>query len=110
LKYINDSSGHLTGDFLIKDVSNFFNDTFSKDCTIVRNGGDEFIILIKEIEDIHLKMLFSIEEYNKTNNMPIVLSSGFSYSSSSKDILDLLSEADKNMYKNKYEKRDATIT
>ena len=111
LKYINDSSGHLTGDLLIKNVSNFFKDTFSENCVIIRNGGDEFIILItkttfKELKDIHLKMLFSIEEYNKTNAMPIVLSSGFAYSSSSKDILDLLSEADKNMYKNKYEKRD----
>lgn len=114
LKYINDSTGHITGDFLIKNVSNFFKDTFSINCTIVRNGGDEFIILItnatfKEVKDMHLKMLFSIEDYNRTNDMPIELSSGFAYSSSSKDILNLLSEADKNMYKNKYEKRDMAI-
>jgi len=111
LKYINDGLGHSSGDLLIKNVSNFFNNTFNENCTIVRNGGDEFIILItnasfKEAKDKHSKMLCSIKEYNRTNEMPIELSSGFAFSSSSKNILELLSQADKNMYKNKYEKRE----
>ncbi|MCB2313924.1 diguanylate cyclase [Clostridium tagluense] len=110
LKYINDSFGHAKGDMLLNCVSRFFNTIFYKDSRVVRNGGDEFIILIyntslKEAEDMYSKMLSSIEEYNKTNKMPIPLSSGFSYSSSSNTILELLSQSDKNMYKNKYEKK-----
>jgi diguanylate cyclase (GGDEF)-like protein/PAS domain S-box-containing protein len=110
LKYINDSLGHSEGDILLKSVSKFFTTIFPKDSSVVRNGGDEFIILIsnvslKEAEDLYSKMLSSIEEYNKTNEMPIPLSSGFAYSSSSKRIIDLLSRADKNMYKNKCEKK-----
>ena len=111
LKYINDSLGHSTGDLLIKNVSDFFRNTFSENCTLVRNGGDEFIILItktslSEAKGMNSKMQCEIEEYNMTNEMPIELSSGFAYSSSSVDILELLSKADKNMYKNKYEKRE----
>lgn len=111
LKYINDSLGHSTGDLLIKKVSNFFRGTFSENCILVRNGGDEFIILIpktslKEAKEMYSRMLCAIEDYNITNEMTIELSSGFAYSSSSKDILELLSKADKYMYKNKYEKRE----
>ena len=29
------------------------------------------ILSFKEVEDMHLKMLFAIEEYNKINEMPI---------------------------------------
>lgn len=110
LKYVNDTLGHHTGDLLIQDVSSFFLDTFSKDHIIVRNGGDEFLILmpnisLKDAEKMYSKMLNLIEVYNKTNTMPIELSSGFSYSSSSKNILEHLNRADKNMYKNKYERR-----
>ncbi|SHK36622.1 PAS domain S-box-containing protein/diguanylate cyclase (GGDEF) domain-containing protein [Clostridium cavendishii DSM 21758] len=110
LKYINDTLGHSSGDLLIRNVSKFFKNTFNKDSILVRNGGDEFIIILpnttlKESQNMYKKMLHEIEEYNINSKMPIHLSSGFSYSSSSKNILNLLSEADKNMYKNKYMKK-----
>lgn len=110
LKYINDSLGHSAGDILIKNVSTFFTNAFSEDCTIVRSGGDEFIIIIpntslKQAEDLYSKMLYSIDMYNENNEMSIQLSSGFAHSSFSKTIFELLSIADKDMYKNKLEKK-----
>ena len=113
LKYINDSLGHSTGDLLINNVSTFFKSIFGS-LAMFRNGGDEFIILIPNVslgdaEDLYSKMIYSIDQYNNTNEMPIQLSSGFSYSCSSKNIHELLSQADKNMYKNKYEKRERVL-
>ena len=113
LKYINDSLGHSTGDILINTVSTFFKSIFGS-LAMFRNGGDEFIILIPNIslgeaENLYSKMIYLIDQYNNTNEMPIQLSSVFSYSCSSKNIHELLSQGDKNMYKNKYEKRERVL-
>lgn len=110
LKYVNDSLGHSAGDSLIVSASTFFSNNFSKNCSVIRAGGDEFIIILpnvslKESEIIYSEMLYSIKEYNKTNEVKIEFSSGFAYSPSSKNILELLNRADKNMYKNKYLKK-----
>jgi diguanylate cyclase (GGDEF)-like protein/PAS domain S-box-containing protein len=110
LKYFNDTFGHSRGDILLKNVGSFLSDTFNEDSIIIRNGGDEFIIILTDFtkenaEGIYSNMLLSINKYNDTHEFPIYLSSGFSYSSSSKTILDLLITADKNMYNNKYEKK-----
>ena len=111
LKYFNDTFGHSTGDMLLKNVGELLSNIFIYDSISIRNGGDEFIIILtncskEEAEDTYSKMLISINEYNILHEMAITLSSGFSYSYSSRTILKLLSIADKNMYKNKFERKN----
>ena len=49
LKTINDAFGHQYGDILIKEFANHLKNFFNKD-TIVRYGGDEFVVIRNEPE------------------------------------------------------------
>jgi len=51
LKVANDNQGHKAGDELIKSVSIFLKSSFRKDDTVVRLGGDEFIIICRNREN-----------------------------------------------------------
>jgi diguanylate cyclase (GGDEF)-like protein/PAS domain S-box-containing protein len=50
LKQINDSLGHLTGDKLIQSVGNRLIESVRASDTVCRHSGDEFIVLISEVE------------------------------------------------------------
>lgn len=48
LKKVNDSLGHAAGDQLIKDCARILTQSFTGIGEVVRMGGDEFLILIKD--------------------------------------------------------------
>lgn len=50
-KNINDSLGHHVGDGLLRSVSERMSDSVREGDTISRLGGDEFIIILSDIED-----------------------------------------------------------
>jgi len=50
-KVVNDCYGHATGDLLIKEVSNRLRACMRSDGTIARMGGDEFTILVEDVND-----------------------------------------------------------
>ncbi|UTW43740.1 EAL domain-containing protein [bacterium SCSIO 12844] len=61
-KEINDKYGHSTGDAVLKQICNYFKEfilTFDKNGIISRFGGDEFCILISQIEidQLHTKLI-----------------------------------------------------
>jgi len=45
-KNINDSHGHLVGDKVIKNISNFFSEHIRQTDVLARYGGDEFILML----------------------------------------------------------------
>ncbi|MEH7122295.1 EAL domain-containing protein [Bacillus sp. JJ1503] len=47
-KYLNDSLGHILGDEILKKVANRLSEL--KGCTVYRQGGDEFIILLSHTD------------------------------------------------------------
>lgn len=51
-KMINDTMGHAVGDELLIEVSNRLIDTLRKSDTVARIGGDEFGIMIENLDDM----------------------------------------------------------
>lgn len=69
LKYVNDSFGHIEGDFAIKSVADAFRNASSPDCCF-RIGGDEFVLISGDIssEDEIEQICADIQEYLKVIN------------------------------------------
>ena len=47
-KYLNDTLGHLVGDQILKQVADRLIDIQKENCTVYRQGGDEFIIVLED--------------------------------------------------------------
>ncbi|MBX4267986.1 sensor domain-containing diguanylate cyclase [Clostridium estertheticum] len=111
LKITNDTMGHEYGDRLIVSYFNILKATFAKSSVIARTGGDEFIVIIKNVSHNKVKALFallneSICKQNKHNReLQIKVSVGYSFSETSIGVTrQFINIADKNMYKNKLSK------
>ena len=108
-KLINDTYGHSYGDAILKKICNLIVGTTRKKDILVRWGGDEFVILIMDIDYTSAEILTNlIKETIKTElvnceesmKIDISLSIGHSiYPDDGQNISDLLSIADKRMYK-----------
>lgn len=105
-KTINDTKGHVYGDFCIRETAKIIKQTFPLNTQIFRYGGDEFSIILyvkseKEIQQ-YLNQINSLIEKNKIDN-PFFpsLSSGYAIYESHSDIHSTINQADKNMYRHK---------
>ena len=52
-KVINDSLGHVTGDYLLQHVASRLNECVRDGDTVARVGGDEFVLILPHIEEIN---------------------------------------------------------
>jgi diguanylate cyclase (GGDEF)-like protein len=67
-KMINDTYGHLVGDYAIKELANILKKNIKGKDLVARFGGDEFCILLQDISDKHAKLLLKqIQEEVKNN-------------------------------------------
>ncbi|QOY53676.1 EAL domain-containing protein [Candidatus Sulfurimonas marisnigri] len=111
-KNINDKLGHMIGDDILVEVANRLRSYFTEGEMIVRQGGDEFIILkkCKNEKILDSKFLELINEISKTYHIDnkefrVGLSIGISvYPKDAQTIEELLSLADTAMYEAKKRK------
>jgi len=106
LKLINDTLGHLAGDEVLKKTAAILSKNFLSESVIARIGGDEFAVLLKNIDDKYIekacsnvsKEIMSCDDLNLNSSISV----GYVYKSEYKGpVSKLFSEADSNMYKNK---------
>ncbi len=50
LKKVNDTFGHIQGDQLIKDFAEILSNAFSDIGTVIRMGGDEFAVVLRNVD------------------------------------------------------------
>ncbi len=106
-KDVNDTLGHNVGDHLLAQVGERLKNTLSQEELIVRYGGDEFIILILNIDDkdtlnaIADKIIKTISKPYNINEQEIYISGSIGVSRYPLDATDaenLLKYADQAMY------------
>lgn len=95
IKDINDSRGHNAGDELLKQVATILKLMESKTVTATRFGGDEFVLLYKNIKDRDEAIEISKKALRFLNAEGIGISGGISiFPDDSKKTEDLLKFAD----------------
>ncbi|MEA3371645.1 MAG: EAL domain-containing protein, partial [Campylobacterota bacterium] len=114
-KEINDSFGHVTGDLLLKEVTERLRNILRDEDTLARLGGDEFTIIIKNLhlgQDASIlaqKILSILAEPIVIDEHELYVSSSIGISlcpSDGDSVEDLLKYADAAMYKAKDEGRN----
>ncbi len=111
LKNINDTQGHEKGDELIISVGKVISKMVTESDLAFRIGGDEFVLIMNgsgenELEE-KIKLWKSLlKDANRNTDINISVAYGYAYGRK-KDIVNIISEADKMMYENKRKEKDA---
>lgn len=117
-KTINDSLGHHVGDRALVKVADILRATFRRSDIIARLGGDEFGVLALEASDESSESLVDrlrerVKEFNSASPEPyqLAISVGMARHEDEPGVRleDLVAEADSAMYREKHDKRAATL-
>ena len=109
-KFVNDSLGHSFGDELLKAVGILLKSLIREGDTVARQGGDEFIILLRDIRDptdvmaVAEKIHEALEKPLLVEGRPVYATSSIGaslYPTDGEDIETLLKNADAAMYRAK---------
>ena len=109
-KAINDTYGHDEGDIILKKLGKYFKEKFVNDEIVGRFGGDEFIIFIKNTDDVEYAKNVALEVYQEvaeTIKLPdgkesLTISIGVAvYQGQEKHYSDIFKKADVALYKTK---------
>ncbi len=106
LKIINDVFGHLAGDKMLKSIAEILKVSCRKGDIIARWGGDEFIILLpntsSSVTEEIINRIYSNCKDKELDMQYANISLGYAIKDSKDtDIMEILVEAENNMYKNK---------
>lgn len=109
-KIINDTLGHVTGDLCLKTLANIAMSNIREVDYLGRYGGDEFIIVLPNLSTNEAK--FVAERFRsrvgETSNPRFTVSIGIAtYPQDGETVKELISAADKAMYRSKSKGRNA---
>jgi len=118
MKWINDTLGHSEGDRALKDIADILKMTFRASDIIARIGGDEFAVLLIDTPKVNPEVFINrlqqnIKAQNAKLNRPYRLSVSVGISrydpESPCGIDELLVQADRLMYKQKWNKQKCKV-
>jgi diguanylate cyclase (GGDEF)-like protein len=111
-KSVNTSFGHLAGDKILTDVAALLRKNFRAADTVIRYGGDEFLILMDDTDEPQAapaleRLQTLVQGWNLGNPMAgftLGLSCGVAAYSKGANIQEVLDTADQRMYQDKLRK------
>lgn len=118
LKQINDTFGHNEGDVAIRQVADALRFALPKGSPIGRNGGDEFMGVIRikdpdQLEEVLQKIRRSCEDFNETVQKPYYVNVSIGYQKFNfddlKNLLQIIERADQELYIAKTKRRKSVV-
>lgn len=115
LKEINDTYGHIEGDYAIRNAARILKDTIGENSIVARIGGDEFVAIVLQAGDLYGKKIVdavrsSYEKLNQKSDKPyyIEMSVGVDcfHCSENISLVSILNQADRVLYEAKKRRRD----
>jgi diguanylate cyclase (GGDEF)-like protein/PAS domain S-box-containing protein len=107
-KLVNDALGHVAGDELLRGVAHRFNEAVGELGTVIRFGGDEFVVFcagiyrVEDAEEVARRMLDSLQTPFTVGGRHVFMTAGVGISLSAEPDADrMLREADAAMYRAK---------
>ncbi len=106
LKIINNSHGHTTGDKVLKKAAKIILEVVPDEATVARFGGDEFVILLPEIDNVEgHEVLDEIKDRcreTEADDFPVSIGMGMATKTDlNQDIRQVFEKADREMNQNK---------
>lgn len=109
-KLVNDTLGHETGDYVLRDIAKRLNKTVREGDTVSREGGDEFLIILPDLDKPEYAQQVAAKILNELakpievsgHELTVTASIGIShYPNDATDVQQLLKHADSAMYQAK---------
>ena len=111
LKLVNDTFGHAAGDVMLQRTAAMLREVLPEPTLIARVGGDEFVVLLTEVDESLLRQAYGkLQAYKQagmqeSEEFPLQISVGYRYRSQcepdSNELDQMLKEADDEMYRQK---------
>jgi len=114
-KEINDRYSHYVGDEVLREVAELIKENVRGADTVVRYGGDEFLVMMPEtngeVKKVVARLKRELADWNEESSLldfPLTLAIGVSHwePGQEKDVEKALQEADRKMYEDKVGDRD----
>lgn len=114
-KRINDTFGHAIGDKVLQKVTHTLSKSMRSNDTLVRWGGEEFVVIAIEVDEKSLKHLsenlrnkIESESYDSVDKVTVSIGATLFQKDDTQDTL--LSRADKALYEAKTKGRNITVS
>jgi len=106
-KEVNDREGHLFGDRILQDVAQIIDDNARETDTVVRYGGEEFVVVMPET-DLEGASYFAHRVREKVQEkLPVTISGGVTQALDGDSIPSIVARADAALYEAKTSGRNA---
>ena len=111
-KDINDTYGHLEGDFILRKFATLLHESFRTEDIVGRTGGDEFIVYLKAIKNRKALaekcewLCHAAHSVQTSDGTPITVSVGVAMATYGQTYTEVYQRADNSLYSSKKHGRD----